>query len=125
MAEQHDAREKGYEDYALNIGPIILGTIGIFSVAILSFISMWAMFIGLEQATIYFADDPPPMAAHQKPHTGPLIQVIPPAELALVRAENQKALTGYGWVDKDAGVAHIPVDRAIDLVLERGFPARK
>ncbi len=125
MAENHDARAKGYEDYHLNIGPVLVATAAIIAVAILSFIAMWAMFHGLEQAAIYLSDDPPPMAAHQKPHQGPLIQAVPPAELAQVRAETDRALTEYGWVDRDAEIVHIPIERAIDLALERGFPVRK
>ena len=125
MAEQHNAREKGYEDYHLNIGPVILAGVGLVAVAVISFIAMWAMFYGLEQVTIYFAEDPPPMAVHQKPHDGPLIQVVPHEELAQVRTETKQALTGYGWIDKDAEVVHIPVERAMDLALERGFPVRK
>jgi hypothetical protein len=37
--------------------------------------------------------------------------------------ENEK-LSSYGWVDKDGGIAHIPIDRAMDVMLQRGFPAR-
>lgn len=125
MAEIHDAREKGYEDYHLNIGPVLIATAAIVAVAILSFIAMWAMFHALEQASIYLSDDPPPMAAHQEPHRGPLIQTVPPAELAQVRAETQRTLSEYGWVDRDAGVVHIPIERAMDLTLERGLPVRE
>jgi hypothetical protein len=32
------------------------------------------------------------------------------------RAEQRRRLDGYGWVDRGAGVIHIPVDRAMDLV---------
>ena len=39
------------------------------------------------------------------------------------RAKREK-LTSYGWVDKEGGVARIPIDRAMDVMLERGFPAR-
>ena len=125
MAEKHNAREKGYEDYHLNIGPVLAATAGIIFIAILSFIAMWAMFLGLEQAVIYMTDDPPPMAAHQKPYEGPLIQTVPSEELTQVRAETNRTLTEYGWVDRDAGVVHLPIERAIDLVLERGFPVRE
>ena len=125
MADKHNAREKGYEDYHLNIGPILAATAAIISIALLSFIAMWAMFHGLEQAVIYMADDPPPMAAHQKPYRGPLIQTVPSAELTQVRTETNRTLTEYGWVDRDAGVVHLPIERAIDLMLERGFPVRK
>jgi hypothetical protein len=41
----------------------------------------------------------------------------------LRRGENEK-LTGYGWVDKDGGVTHIPIDRAMEVMLQRGFASR-
>ncbi len=31
---------------------------------------------------------------------------------------NAAKINHYGWVDKSAGVAHIPVDRAIELTLK-------
>jgi hypothetical protein len=34
--------------------------------------------------------------------------------------DRQRAALGrYGWVDRDAGIARIPIERAIDLTLER------
>ncbi len=35
-----------------------------------------------------------------------------------LRAKQKQQLTGYGWVDRDAGVARIPIERAIDLRAE-------
>jgi len=32
--------------------------------------------------------------------------------------ERDAAATRFGWVDRDAGVATIPIDRAIDVTLE-------
>lgn len=34
------------------------------------------------------------------------------------REEEQQTLTTYGWVDQANGVVRIPVERAMDLVLE-------
>lgn len=31
-------------------------------------------------------------------------------------------LNSYGWVDRTNGVAHIPIDRAMDLISQRGLP---
>lgn len=42
---------------------------------------------------------------------------------ALRQNENQK-LTSYGWVDKDGGVTRIPIDRAMEVMLQKGFPSR-
>jgi len=38
----------------------------------------------------------------------------------LLKQEDQ--LNSYGWVDKDAGVAHIPIEHAMDLIVEKGLP---
>jgi hypothetical protein len=38
----------------------------------------------------------------------------------LMDQENQ--LNSYGWVDEKAGVAHIPIERAMDLMVQRGIP---
>jgi hypothetical protein len=37
--------------------------------------------------------------------------------LADLRAADQTALTTYGWSDKAKGIIHIPVTRAIELVM--------
>jgi hypothetical protein len=38
----------------------------------------------------------------------------------LMDQENQ--LNSYGWVDEKAGVARIPIERAMDLMVQRGLP---
>ena len=38
----------------------------------------------------------------------------------LMNQENQ--LNSYGWVDEKAGVAHIPIERAMELIAQRGLP---
>jgi mono/diheme cytochrome c family protein len=45
-----------------------------------------------------------------------------PEKLAAHRQQAIAQLNGYGWVDKEAGAAHIPIDRAIALLAENGLP---
>jgi len=35
-----------------------------------------------------------------------------------LQAEQRQQLTRYGWADRDAGLARIPIERAIDLRVE-------
>jgi len=35
-----------------------------------------------------------------------------------LRDAQRRELESWGWVDRDAGVAHIPIDRAMDLVMK-------
>ncbi len=72
------------------------------------------------------AQDPPPplMKEAREPHAppAPRLQADPFAELAVWRASQQERLTSYGWVEGSAETAHIPIDRAMDLLVEGGLP---
>jgi hypothetical protein len=38
------------------------------------------------------------------------------------RLKEEQTLNSYGWVDQPAGVVHIPIERAMQLVAQRGLP---
>jgi hypothetical protein len=40
-----------------------------------------------------------------------------------LQKEDQRLLT-YDWVNKDSGTVRIPIDRAMDLIVQRGLPVR-
>jgi hypothetical protein len=54
----------------------------------------------------------------------PRLQVDPPGELQSLRAAERARLSSYGWVDQQRGVVHVPIGRAIDMLLKRGLPVR-
>src|SRR5271170_2558541 len=41
-----------------------------------------------------------------------------------IRLEEEKTLYSYGWVDEKAGTVRIPIERAMDLLAQRGLPVR-
>jgi len=43
-------------------------------------------------------------------------------KLKAVREEDSKALTTYAWIDKNKGTARIPIERAMELTVQRGLP---
>ena len=50
----------------------------------------------------------------------PRLQQFPRNELYNFRRDEQAFLEGYGWMNKEAGVVHIPVEDAMRLAVERG-----
>src|SRR5262245_38189492 len=68
--------------------------------------------VSADQTTL--ASKPPP----------PNLQISSAADLKEFRAREEHDLTTYGWVDKNAGIARVPIDRAMELVLQRGLPTR-
>ena len=55
----------------------------------------------------------------------PRLEPFPLAPGQRLRAEEDAILTTYAWVDKQASVARIPIDRAIEVLAERGLPPSK
>jgi hypothetical protein len=50
----------------------------------------------------------------------PKLVTAEPAVLAEFRGQEDELLNGYGWVEKDRGVARMPIAEAVRLVGQRG-----
>ena len=62
-----------------------------------------------------------PLAVGQvKEPPAPNLQTQPFKDIFTLRSSEQERLNGYGWVDKNIGAAHIPVEDAMNLLLQRG-----
>jgi hypothetical protein len=68
-----------------------------------------------------------PMAATDQNRLppAPRFQENPQQELQDLRAKQKAMLEGYGWVNKDNGVARIPIDEAMKIIVQRGLPVRE
>ncbi len=54
----------------------------------------------------------------------PQLEVNERTELNGERLREEDTLSTYGWVDQKAGTVRIPIDRAMDLLAQRGLPVR-
>jgi hypothetical protein len=57
-------------------------------------------------------------------YPAPALQVKPQVDLQTYRTRADHDLNSYGWIDQGHGVAKIPIERAMDLLLARGLPVR-
>ncbi len=51
----------------------------------------------------------------------PRLETSEPTEIRDFRLKEEQQLHSYGWVDQQAGVVHIPIDQAMQLIAERGL----
>ena len=67
-----------------------------------------------------------PLAAQQERRlpAGPRLQAIPANEIYEFRQRENTELREYGWVDRNAGTVRIPIEKAKELLLQRGLPSR-
>jgi hypothetical protein len=50
------------------------------------------------------------------------LQVRPRDDLMQLRAREDAALNGYGWIDRSHGITQIPIEQGMRLLAERGLP---
>lgn len=48
----------------------------------------------------------------------------PVTDLGDMRGAEQRALTSYGWADREKGIVHMPIDVAMRVTLQRGLPVQ-
>jgi hypothetical protein len=54
----------------------------------------------------------------------PQLEIDERTELNQVRLSEEDRLSTYDYIDKDAGTVRIPIERAMDLLVQRGLPTR-
>lgn len=107
---------------SIGIGKLAIGFAG---VCVLGMLITWGM-VRLWAARAEAAQPPPSPVAEARERQlppGPQLQKDPEGELIEMRRELSARLNGYGWVDEAAGVVHIPIDRAIELLVSEGTGA--
>ena len=52
----------------------------------------------------------------------PRLQTAPETDLAAYLAKQRKLLDSYGWVDREHGIARIPIDEAMLRLARQGIP---
>jgi hypothetical protein len=55
----------------------------------------------------------------------PRLQDNPQEDLRSLRTRQDTRLHEYGWVNKEAGIARIPIEEAMRIVVQQGLPARQ
>jgi len=54
----------------------------------------------------------------------PRLETDERGQLNSIRLKEEQMLSTYDYIDKNAGTVRIPIDRAMDLIAQRGLPVR-
>ena len=115
----------GHEGRDADIRPIVLTGIGLaLTVVVVGFIVYGTFqYLAAHPAT---TTQPNPMTVFDSQiPPAPRIEEHPAIEIQQLHAQEDQTLSTYGWMDKSKGVVRIPLDRAMELQMQRGFPTRK
>ncbi|HLY17118.1 MAG TPA: hypothetical protein VKR61_07825 [Bryobacteraceae bacterium] len=73
------------------------------------------------EAELGLPASPTALALAQKQPPEPRLQAYPSRDMRDMRAAEDRLLHEYDWIDPDKGIVRIPVDRAMDLIAQRGL----
>ncbi|MEQ8789307.1 MAG: hypothetical protein RIC55_23640 [Pirellulaceae bacterium] len=119
----HDRRQSpGHEPNTVRTPYIVVGllAIGVLMAAAVGFS------YGLVRVAQWMRPSPPP-ADTPRIEAGQVEPSLDPdqrATLAKLRADEERILNRYEWIDQDEGVARIPIDRAIEFVAAQNNAAQ-
>ena len=111
----------GHETTDVNVwavGKFAIGLVVVCVVSIALLFGLLKFFQSREETSVANTVEP------TKLFPQPQLQKTPIPDLKAIRAEEDKLLNGYAWVDQPKGVVRIPVDRAIEVLAQRGLPSR-
>ena len=123
LARRHEVSEKRVRN------ALIVGGAAVFLVVFSLAVCAWAFHLLAQTRPMQWM---PPLGLVSAPNLKPLERFPAPwlaidddhaQRIALYAAQNRK-LNSYGWEVRSNGIVHIPIERAMDLIVQRGLPTR-
>jgi len=128
VAEHHSADDQyretppgsTYEHTDAHVGPMIKFAMWLLVSAVVVHVGLAAMYWLLVRESTERVDTRRyPLAVNGRLPAEPRLQQFPRNELYDFRTKEEGELHSYGWVDKNSGTVHIPIEDAMRLMLQR------
>ena len=126
MAEMHADRTSphlGHETRDFNMRVIVLFGASLAALLAGSLVLMAWLFALFNVTPQGYGVRGAPAAATPPSPPGPRLQASPTRDMQdMLQAENAQ-LHSYGWVDRSAGMVRVPIDQAMEFVVQQGLPS--
>jgi hypothetical protein len=113
--EQRDVNVKGLLQFAFWMAIVLIVTL---------FAMKWTLDYFSKIEPLGAPASPLVSATQRELPANPRLQVYPHSDLENYCSAQEQQVNSYAWIDQQSGIVRIPIDRAMDLALEKGLPAR-
>ena len=116
--------EHRHEERDLRLRPLILVGVGLVAFIGAALLTMVWLFDYLATRPAPETNYPSPLLERGHLPPEPRLQVSPPRDMQVMRAEESSVLGSYAWVDRQAGIVRIPIVRAMELLTQQAESQR-
>jgi hypothetical protein len=116
---------KGHEQSDVTLRPLLQVAGILVAITVIVHVALWVAMRSFERDERRADPPPSPVAdarpAPPEPRLQPTIEAhptLPFEDVIAMRRSDREVLESYGWVDRQRGIARIPIDRAIEQVVE-------
>lgn len=122
--QTHDNNHRGHETTDADARSLVFSGLGLLGIMAVTIVLLIGALKFLENRQKRIEIPPHALAAQSQMPPAPRLQITPERDLQNYYLKEDSLLHGYGWVVREAGIARIPVDSAMALLLKRGLPVR-
>jgi hypothetical protein len=126
VPQGHQTRgsEPGHDPHEADIRLIVVGFGTLVGVVVMFLLVARGMLGLFQHHPAQPATAPTPLALIPRQPPPPRVLDDVPEYYTDLRRADEATLNSYGWVDRAHGIVHIPIERAKDILLQRGLPTR-
>jgi hypothetical protein len=114
----------GYETSDADFRQVMLTALGLFGLLIFGLLVSWGSYRFFFERSEDPGTFPATFTTPERFPPAPTVQQNPHKELVVMHAAEDSVLHSYGWVRKKDGIVRVPIDRAMELLVQKGLPAR-
>lgn len=122
QAELRVEKPEAYEHQDVGPSGVLIFMAGLLVTILLGLLVVWWTY-GLYSSQ-RAAAEPSPLPHPSQIPPEPRVQSAPLVDIQKLRAHEEAVLGTYAWVNRETGIVRIPIDRAMELIAQRGLPYR-
>lgn len=117
---------KGHETRDISTRVVVVFGISLLVGAVIIQVIVWLLYAQFANtaARAYPQEYPMARVGPARLPPAPRLQTEPREEMQRMRAEENRILESYGWVDAQRDIVRIPIERAMAMTVGQGLPAR-
>ncbi len=115
--------QPGHEGNILSIKGLVIFTVALIVTTVLvDYGTAVVMNLFVREEASNRALAPPRFVDDLKPFPAPKLQADPTSDLIKFKADQLARLNSFWWADQKAGLVHVPIEQAIDMLVKNPAP---